>query len=133
VLGSDLSLTGAEGYPYIASTLDLSFPSPAGVVVAFRMAVAACLSNLHGRTCTHSLQHLDFLFSFKFQLRTCSKRRYNLEGSKQWQWRITQKMSIRARSPGLYTRNKRLKFKYLDRHFHHKIYIKTKSTSLIEK
>jgi hypothetical protein len=42
VLGSDLSLTGAEGSPYIevavniASTLDLSFPSSAGVLVALR-------------------------------------------------------------------------------------------------
>jgi hypothetical protein len=40
VLGSDLSLTGAKGSPYIeavvniASTLNLSLPSSAGVVVA---------------------------------------------------------------------------------------------------
>jgi hypothetical protein len=31
----------------------------------------------------------------------------------------------KSRSPGLYARNKRLKFKWLDRNFHHKIYIKT--------
>lgn len=55
VLGSDLSLTGAEGSPYIevalniASTLDLSFPSSVGVLVA----VAVTIGNILPITCTY--------------------------------------------------------------------------------
>jgi hypothetical protein len=92
------------------------------------------LHNLHRRTCTHSLQHLGFLFSFNLELAK--------EVLQSWSF---QAMAVadnvkdiakdikKSRSPGLYTRNKSQNSNASIETFTMKIYIKTNSTSLIEK